>query len=86
MAIVPALRRLRQDNPCEFEPSLAAQLSTEPERTAQRDPVSENKTKQTPHAGHAGASLKKTGNAKQGPGKTLRPGLVTQACHPSMGR
>jgi hypothetical protein len=44
--LIPALRRQRQEDLCEFQTSLVYKVSFRTDRTIQRNPVSKNKTKQ----------------------------------------
>jgi hypothetical protein len=45
MSLIPALRRQRQTDPCEFKVSLVYRLGFRTARTVQRNPVSKKKTK-----------------------------------------
>ena len=64
--LVPALRRQRQENLCEFEASLAYKASSRTARTTQKNPVSktnkQNKTKQKQRTTDQKPMIKTTNN------------------------
>ena len=66
--LIPALRRQRQANLCEFEASLVYKVSSRTARPIQRTPVSKNKTKQNKNK-----KTKKTKNKNKHTKNELQP-------------